>query len=178
MGRNQNKNRSSATTTLNIPIGQGYKEQKQQKKTNELNQHVYNQLDFKDEGDQRFTIINKAWEEEEAKMLKEIAELQYESDCMHQMEEGNMGGEQPYMLTNIENTAYENQQAWFVECDVCRYNVSPNSNESNDEKCQCVPHIANIAVNNLVPQSIIDSKGHTINCFVQQTTNVPIEFMA
>ena len=106
------------------------------------NTDIYSQLDFTKEASRRLTIVNLAWEAEEKMILQEImrlsaeAEAEAEADAEASVIE-NDGMEKPYILTHTENKAYQNQDNWFIECDVCRYNIALTANEPKEEKCAC-----------------------------------------
>jgi len=176
MGRNQIKNR--AVSKVDIGVGQhSHIENKQF----ELNKHIYGQLDFKEEGNSRFTVINRAyddaWDIEAAQMRKQIEQLSAENDFMRQMEEGLIEKEPDYILSKEECDVYNDQNNWFVECDVCYYNTSPCNNEPDNEKCKCTSTISEVVETKLQKQSIIQQNGEPIECFIPKTLRIPVEIL-
>jgi hypothetical protein len=108
------------------------------------NTDIYSQLDFTEEASRRLTIVNLAWEAEEKMILQEItrlsAEAKVDAEAKAEAEAAVIeddGMEKPYILTHTENKAYQNQDNWFIECDVCRYNIALATNEPKEEKCAC-----------------------------------------
>ena len=165
MGRSRSKRKGTVLDVSSMIKGPIAKRKETVKNTD-----IYSQLNFTREAAICLTVVNKAWEAEEKMILQEIAHLSDEAaavDAAAAAATAEADAMEPsYMLTHDENKAYNDQDNWFVECDVCRYNVSPATNEPKEEKCTCRSYIANIQI----VASQMDGS-------VPQLVNVPIEYL-